>query len=139
MVAERNLAQLFSERLHTAADRNRCRDPQLNIRWSPRNLVGELWKNLRDPEARGTLHEYLQNQHTWTPGSSQRLTTHQKNHTWVGLRLCCTYAADVQLCLHADPLKIGLYCLPVDFVPLTVLPCLTSVGEDVPSDLLCQS
>jgi hypothetical protein len=36
--ADRNLAYLSSERLHSAADGNRCRDTQLNIRQSSGNL-----------------------------------------------------------------------------------------------------
>jgi hypothetical protein len=34
MFADRSVAWLFSERLHSAADSDRCRHPQLNIEWS---------------------------------------------------------------------------------------------------------
>jgi hypothetical protein len=35
MLADRNIAYLSSERLHPAADENRCRDLQPKIKWSP--------------------------------------------------------------------------------------------------------
>lgn len=34
MFIDWHLAQLSSERLHPATDKNRCRDPPPNIRWS---------------------------------------------------------------------------------------------------------
>jgi hypothetical protein len=34
MLEDRNLEQLSLERAHSAADRNRCKDPQPNIRQS---------------------------------------------------------------------------------------------------------
>ena len=51
----------------------------------------------------------------------------------------CTYIAEEQLGLHVSPPTTGagtvpepVACLPVDPVPLNGLPCLASVGEDVP-------
>jgi hypothetical protein len=38
MLADRRLAWLFYERLHSVADSKRCRDPQPNIGWSLRTL-----------------------------------------------------------------------------------------------------
>lgn len=52
----------------------------------------------------------------------------------------CTYVADVQRGLHVNPQTTGVgaipesvACLLVDPILLTGLPCLTSVGEEVPS------
>lgn len=43
MLADRSLAWLTSERLHSAADSDRCRDPQPNSRHSSESLV-EKWR-----------------------------------------------------------------------------------------------
>jgi hypothetical protein len=45
MLADRSLAELSPEKLHPAADGNRCRDPEPNIRWSLERLVEELGKD----------------------------------------------------------------------------------------------
>jgi hypothetical protein len=53
MLVDRNLAYLFSERLH------KCRDPQPNLRWSSGNLVDkgriEVSKEDRDSTGRTAL------------------------------------------------------------------------------------
>ena len=53
---------MSSERLHPAANRNRCRDPQLNIGCSLGSLVEELGEGLRDlkrtePTRDGTINK----------------------------------------------------------------------------------
>jgi hypothetical protein len=50
MLADRRLAYLASERLDPAADGNRCRDLQPNIRQSLGNLVGKSGEELREME-----------------------------------------------------------------------------------------
>jgi hypothetical protein len=55
MLADRNLALLFSERLHPASNGKRCRDSQLNIIWSLRSLREELGEGLRDRKRTGIL------------------------------------------------------------------------------------
>jgi hypothetical protein len=69
MLAERSLIQLSSERLHPAADQNRFRDPQPNIRQSLGSLVEQLGEELRDPEGIGTPQEDQQSEQTWTFGA----------------------------------------------------------------------
>ena len=49
-----------------------------------------------------------------------------------------TYVADVQLSLHVGPQQLEgghpkSYCVYVGYVLLAGLPCMASVGEDVPS------
>ena len=73
----------------------------------------------------GCSQEEQQSQLTWTLGGSQRLNGH-------------THVADEQLGLHVVPqlqeLGLSLTLLPeMDPAPLTGLPCLASVGKDVPS------
>jgi hypothetical protein len=53
MLADRSLALLSSERLHPAADWNRCRYPQPNIEQSP----GTLLEELRTMKGIGTPHK----------------------------------------------------------------------------------
>ena len=72
MLADRSLAQLSPERLHTAADGNRCRDPHLNIRQSSGSLVEEWEEGLRELE-RSRAPQDLQSQLIWAHGGSQRL------------------------------------------------------------------
>ena len=72
--ADRSLALLSSERLHSAADWNRCRDPQPIIRWNSGSLMEELWEGLRAPKGIGTPQEDQQHLLTWTLGGSQRLS-----------------------------------------------------------------
>ena len=47
MLADRSLAQMFSERLYPAADRNRSREPQPNIGQSLETFMEELGEGLR--------------------------------------------------------------------------------------------
>jgi hypothetical protein len=49
MLADRSLTQLFSERLHPAANQNRCRDPWSNIRWSFRESYGRVRGGIEGP------------------------------------------------------------------------------------------
>jgi hypothetical protein len=64
MLADRSLAKWSSERLHPAADGNRCRDPQPNIMWSLGSPVEEWGEELREPERSRTPQENLQSPHT---------------------------------------------------------------------------
>jgi hypothetical protein len=54
MLADRSLAQLSSEKLHPAADGNRCRDTQPNTRQSMGSLVEESGEGLRELEGSRT-------------------------------------------------------------------------------------
>ena len=59
-----------------------------------------------------------------------------KEQAQTGPRPPCTYVADVQLELHADseqPEQGLARCLYVGYVLLAGLPCLASVGEEVPT------
>ena len=51
MLADRSIAQLSSERLHIAADSDRCRYPQPNTGWSLGTLKKELGKEC-EPQRR---------------------------------------------------------------------------------------
>ena len=54
MLADRSLAQLSSERLYPAADRNRSREPQPNFGQNLETFMEELGEGLRGPEKIGT-------------------------------------------------------------------------------------
>ena len=69
---------MSSERLHPAADGNRCRDSQPNIRWSSWSLVGELGDRLGDPKRIGTQQEN-QSQLTWILGGFKGLSHQPKS------------------------------------------------------------
>ena len=61
-----------------------------------------------------------------------------KEHTWARPRPPCTYVTYVQLGLHvgSEQLEWSLSqtcCLFVGYIPLSVLPCVASVEEEVPS------
>ena len=73
VLADRSLAWLSSERLHPAADGNRCRDPQPHIRWSLGSLIEELGEGLKDQKGTGIPQEDQERQDTWTHGGFQRL------------------------------------------------------------------
>jgi hypothetical protein len=62
MLADRNLAQVSSDRIHTAANGKRYRLPQPNIRWSPGSLMAEFEEGLRDLKRTGTPQEDQQSQ-----------------------------------------------------------------------------
>lgn len=65
-----------------------------------------------------------------------------KEHTMAGPRPFCTYVVDVQLGLHLDPSTTGAGTYPdsvpacVDPVPLSRLPHLASVRQDMPSSAM---
>jgi hypothetical protein len=75
----KSLAWLPSERLHPAADSDKCIHPQLNIGWKLGTLMEELGKGLRAPKEIGTPQEEQQSQLTWTLGGSQRLSHQSKS------------------------------------------------------------
>jgi hypothetical protein len=50
MPVDRSLAELFTERIYQAADRNRCRDPKPNIYQSLGSLMEELGEGFRNLE-----------------------------------------------------------------------------------------
>ena len=60
MLAERSLALLCSERLQLAADGNRYRNPQSNIKWSYGSLVEETGIELNKQERSSTPQEDTQ-------------------------------------------------------------------------------
>ena len=66
MLAERSLIQLSSERLHPAADQNRFRDPQPNIRQSMSRIIEQIVEKLKDPEGIGNKQEDKQIEQNWT-------------------------------------------------------------------------
>ena len=41
--------------------------------------------------------------------------------------------ANVQLDIHGTGLFLNVFCLSVDTIPISELPCLASVGEDLPN------
>jgi hypothetical protein len=63
MLANRSLAQLSSERLHLAADGDKCRNPQPSIRQGSGSIEEESGEGLRIEGSR-TSHEVLQSQLT---------------------------------------------------------------------------
>jgi hypothetical protein len=67
MLPDRNLGS--SERLYTARDRNKYRDPQTNIIWHIGYLLNELRKGLKSKKEIVNPQKYEQNQQTWILGS----------------------------------------------------------------------
>jgi hypothetical protein len=55
MLTDRNLAQVSPKMLNPAADGNRCRDPQPNIRWISGSLVEEWGIELSEQEGSRAL------------------------------------------------------------------------------------
>ena len=96
MLADRSLAQLLPERFYLAADGNRCRDPQTNIRQSLAGLVAESGEGLKELEGSRTQQRDLWSQLTWAHGVSQRLNHQPKSMHGLDLRvlhICNQYAA----------------------------------------------
>jgi hypothetical protein len=56
-LADRNLAQLSSKKLHPAANGKRCRKLQPNTGWCSGSLMEELGKGLRNPKRTGLPQE----------------------------------------------------------------------------------
>jgi len=134
MLIDRSLAWLSSERLQPAANRNRCRDPQPNIKWSLGRLLEELGDGLRNLEGIGIPQGSQQNKLTWPLGVPETEPP-TKEQAQAGpsfsLHICIRYEAwSPNNWSRSWP---WLCCLPVDPVPLTGLSCLASVGEGVPS------
>ena len=109
---------MSAERLHPAADSDRCRHPQPNRGWS----LGTLMEELRVLEGIGTPQKDKQNQLTWTLTALRDKTTKQSIHRLYLAPPPCTYVPDVQLGLYMGPeqLEWGYpksCCLSVEFIP----------------------
>jgi hypothetical protein len=81
VLEDRSIAWLSSERLHSAADSNECRDPQPNSEWSSGSLIEELVEGLRAPKRIETPLKDQQSQLTWTLGAFRDWTTNQRVHS----------------------------------------------------------
>ena len=95
----------------------------------------ELGKGLGDQNRTGTPQEDRQSQLTWALGGSQRLNSQPKNEHKLDLcplHICRKWAAWSPT-TGARALPASVACLPVDPIPLTELPHLSSVEEDAPS------
>ena len=66
MFTDRTIEWLSSERPHSAADSDRCRDPLPDTGWSLGTLKKELVEGLMNLKGIGTLQEDQQSQLTWT-------------------------------------------------------------------------
>jgi hypothetical protein len=114
-----------------AAEKNRCRDPQSNIRKSSDILVKDLSWWMRDTEGIGTPQEDQKSKLTWTLESSQRKRHHTKSIH--GLDVHTPFPCDLHICSRytawsswGSPNNRSrgchwLCCLPVDLTPLTRL------------------
>jgi hypothetical protein len=112
MFTDRGLAYLSLERLYPAANGNRCRNPQPNIRVSSGILVEGLETGLQVLEVSRTPHEDLKSQLTWAHKGSQRLKHQPKSMQELNLDPY-TFVADAQLCLHVDLLIIRVGAVSV--------------------------
>jgi hypothetical protein len=79
---------MFSESLHLAADENRCRGPQPNIRQFSESLVEDLGKGFNEPEEENSPQD-IQSQLTWEYWNSQSLSDQMK--TMHGLTVSPVY------------------------------------------------
>jgi hypothetical protein len=68
LLADRNLAELSSEKLHPEADGRRCSDSYSNIRWSLGSFVEESVEGFRNQEGIETPQEDQQSQLTCNLG-----------------------------------------------------------------------
>jgi hypothetical protein len=72
LLTDRSLVQLSPERLHTATDGDKYRNPQPNIRYSSGGQVEKEEEGLKEPE-RSRTQENLQNHPSWAHRDAQRL------------------------------------------------------------------
>jgi hypothetical protein len=98
---------------------------------------GRTVERIVAPKGIRTWQVDQQSQLTWTLGALRDWSTNQRN-TWAGPRPPCTKVVDKQLGLHVGPQQLeqvypkSCY-LYLTYVPVAGLPCLVSVGEEVPS------
>jgi hypothetical protein len=97
---------------------------------------GPLWKNVRPKGNRNSIGRprLLTNLGLTRLSESEPPT---KEHTQAGPRPPNTYVADVKFGHHVETKQLEWYyprscCLHEGYVPLAGLPCLVSVGEEVP-------
>ena len=114
--------------------------PRVKHTQSSGNLVVEWGIEWSKLERSGTPEEDLQSLLTWAHVGPQRLGHQLGSMQKLDLDLlhiCSKYAAwsssgspNLEQQIQVFP---GVFCLTLDPIPLTGLPCLASVGEDVPS------
>ena len=120
MLADRSLAWLSSERLHLAADPDRCKHPQPNSVWSL-DTYGRIGGSIAAPKGIRTSWEDQKTEATNLDPLDSETGPPTKEHAWTGPRPPTTYATDVQLGLHEGfqtnrtgavyPHSCCLYCM----------------------------
>jgi hypothetical protein len=100
--------------------------------------VEEWEEGLKEPEESKTPQENLENQLTWAHRDSQRLNHQPESIRGMDLgplHICnkCENWSSYGTCNIRSRGCLWLYCLPLDSFPLTGMPCLRSIEEDVPS------